>query len=51
MISRGRKGGRIDGSRNWEEGELERVEVIKRVRVGSKFVGSWCREQPKVGNP
>ena len=27
------------------------AEVIKRVRVRSKSVESWCREQPKVGNP
>ena len=50
MIGRGRKGGWTAGSRNWEEDELERAEVIKWVRARSKFVGSWCREQPKVGN-
>ena len=51
MISRGRKRGWTTGSKNWEDGELERAKVIKRVRVRSKFVGSWCREQRKVENP
>ena len=46
-----KKKGLDSGSRNWEEDELERAEVIKRVRARSKFVGSWCREQPKVENP
>ena len=54
MISRGKKGGWKKGRRSWEEGELENTRESRSDKEGerkrSKFVGSWCQKQPKIGN-